>query len=430
MTKRIISVIAVFVIVLSLLFVGCGVENIEESSEVTEEIEFSVTDETAAIDYSAYAGTTINVYNWGEYISDGIDGTVDVNEEFTKLTGIKVNYTNFASNEDMYAKIKAGGVSYDIIIPSDYMIARLISENMLQKLNFTNIPNYKYILDDYKDLYFDENNEYSVPYNVGIVGIIYNTKMVDYTPDSWSVFWDENLEGKILMINNPRDAFAIAQFYQGIDINTEDPAELTKAKDKLSEQKPLVKAYVMDEIFNKMESGAAAVAPYYAGDFLTMYGNNKDLAFAMPKEGTNIFVDSICIPKCAKHKEAAELYINFLLDTNVALQNAERLCYTTPHKEVASSEEYLEFVKELHPNAESILNPDFASVYPGIDVRDYYFRNLSIDANSKMTELWTDLKIEGSNNIVLYVTCGVLVVGLICLFVYLKVRKARREREE
>ena len=225
---------------------------------------------------------TLNVYNWGEYISDGSEGSFETVREFEKWyeatydQKVTVNYSTYASNEDMYSKISSGAVSYDVLIPSDYMIQRLVAENRLEKLDFSNIPNYKYIDSLYRDLYFDPSNEYSVPYSFGMVGVIYNTKMVEGTPDSWGLLWDQKYAGNILMFNNPRDAFAIAQFYQGIDVNTTDLNEWQKAYDKLLEQKSLVKAYVMDEVFNKMESGAAAIAPYYAGDFLSMYENNQE----------------------------------------------------------------------------------------------------------------------------------------------------------
>ena len=289
-------------------------------------------------DYSYLKGTEINVYNWGEYIADGSDDTMDVNALFEKETGIKVNYTTFDSNENMYNKLKSGGANYDIVIPSDYMIARLIEEGLVQKIDFSNIPNYSNIMDKYKGLYFDPNDEYSVPYNVGMVGVIYNTKMVEGEPDSWALMWDEKYSGQILNFNNPRDAFAIAQWMLGIDLNTTDPDDWDKAFELLKEEKPLVQSYVMDEVFNKMESGEAAIAPYYAGDFLTMYDNNEDLAFFYPKEGTNIFVDSICIPSSSQNKEAAELYINFLLREDVALENAEYLYYATPNKAVYENE--------------------------------------------------------------------------------------------
>ena len=353
---------AVIAVAVSLLTASCS----------QEESDFEVCSETAQIDYSAYAGITLNVYNWGEYISDGSEGTVNVNKEFTRLTGIKINYTNYTSNEDMYAKIISGGASYDIIIPSDYMIERMITEGRLEKLDFSNIPNYKYIDSLYKDLYFDPQNEYSVPYNFGMVGLIYNKTMVSGTPDSWELMWNKDYSGNILMFNNPRDALAIAQFDLGIDVNTTDAAEWNKAYEKLLAQKPLVKAYVMDEVFNKMESGAAAIAPYYAGDFLSMYANNNDLAFYYPKEGTNVFVDSVCIPKGCSSKAAAELYINYLLDPNVALQNAETICYASPNTAVVENEDYREFLTELHPDAYSILYPDLEKLYPDADINDYY----------------------------------------------------------
>ncbi|MBQ1528703.1 MAG: extracellular solute-binding protein, partial [Clostridia bacterium] len=166
-----------------------------------------------------YRGSTLNVYNWGEYISDGGEGSLDVNKKFEELTGIKVNYTNFDSNEDMYAKLKSGGANYDLIIPSDYMIERLIDEGLLEKLDYSHIPNFKYIDSKYKSLYYDPKDEYTVAYNVGYVALIYNKKLVDKTPDSWDILWDEKYEGQILMFNNPRDAFAIAQSLLGQDYN-------------------------------------------------------------------------------------------------------------------------------------------------------------------------------------------------------------------
>ncbi len=421
MSKKILSVFIVIIAVLCPLLASCGAQ---------DEIDFSVTEDTASIDYSKYEGITLNVYNWGEYISDGSDGSVDINAEFTKLTGININYTNFTSNEDMYNKIVNGGVSYDIIIPSDYMVEKLIKENLVVKLDFNNIPNYKYIADEYKDLYFDPENAYSVPYSVGMVGLIYNTAVVDEHPDSWSALWDEKYDGEILMFNNPRDAFGIAQFLTGININSESSADWEKAKEKLSQQKPLVKSYVMDEIFNKMESGAAALAPYYAGDYFSMYENNPDLAFVYPKEGTNIFVDSVCIPSSTKNKEAAELYINYLMDPNVALQNAYMICYASPNTEVVNNEEYLSFLDELHPDAYDILYMDMAEYYDGADVKSYYFRDLSDETLNNMNSLWNSLKIEStddSSTDFVYYFCAVVIVFLAVFFVFSKIRKYRRE---
>lgn len=377
-----------------------------------------------AADASDLAGTTINVYNWGEYISDGSEGSMDINAEFTKRTGIKVNYNNYDTNENMYAKLKSDGVSFDIVIPSDYMIERLINEDMLQKIDFSNIPNYKYIDAKYKGLYFDPKDEYSVPYNVGMVGLIYNTKMVKEAPTSWNVMWDEQYKGKVLMFDNPRDAFGIAQKLLGQSFNTTDEAEWRAAADKLKAQKPILQGYVMDDIFRKMESGEAAIAPYYAGDFITMHSNNPDLAFVYPQEGVNIFVDSICIPKNAKNKAAAEAYINFLLDPDIAVENANYLGYATPNTAVLTREDYeLKGNEYLYPEDQKMPKTE-------------YFYNLPQKTLTLMTDLWSELK--ASQNIEageekktdytwLYVGVGAVVVIAAAVIVYKVVKKKKRD---
>lgn len=377
-----------------------------------------------AADASDLAGTTINVYNWGEYISDGSEGSMDINAEFTKRTGIKVNYNNYDTNENMYAKLKSDGVSFDIVIPSDYMIERLIDEDMLQKIDFSNIPNYKYIDAKYKGLYFDPKDEYSVPYNVGMVGLIYNTKMVKEAPTSWNVMWDEQYKGKVLMFDNPRDAFGIAQKLLGQSFNTTDEAEWRAAADKLKAQKPILQGYVMDDIFRKMESGEAAIAPYYAGDFITMHSNNPDLAFVYPQEGVNIFVDSICIPKNAKNKAAAEAYINFLLDPDIAVENANYLGYATPNTAVLTREDYeLKGNEYLYPEDQKMPKTE-------------YFYNMPQKTLTLMTDLWSELK--ASQNIEageeqktdytwLYVGVGAVVVIAAAVIVYKVVKKKKRD---
>ncbi len=370
----------------------------------------------SAKDYSHLRGTEINVYNWGEYISDGAEGTMDVNKKFEEETGIKVNYTTYDTNENMYNKIKSGGANYDIIIPSDYMIQRMLEEEMLEKINFDNIPNYTNIMDEYKNLYFDPTNEYSVPYNVGMVGLIYNTKLVTETPDSWGVMWDEKYSGQILMFNNPRDAFGITQCYLGIDLNTSDSNDWHRAYDKLKVQKPLVSSYVMDDVFNKMESGEAAMCAYYAGDYLSMKENNPDLSFVYPKEGTNIFVDSVCIPVGCQNKEGAELYINFLLREDVALANAEYICYASPNKAVVNSDEYS--LKD-----EEILYPA-----PGNMPKTQYYHNLPPELLMLMTSLWDNLKIEGNDDTSIYVGLISFTVIAVGYAVYRTIRKKRRER--
>lgn len=294
---------------------SCG-----KSDETSEEEEVSAAQTLTVEDIDYYTrfkddNISINVYNWGEYICSGADeGTLDVNAEFTKLTGIKVNYTNYATNEELYAKLKGGGASYDVIIPSDYMINKMIKEDMIQTLDFDNIPNYKYIMDNFKNLEYDPGNEYSVPYTWGTVGIIYDTTMVDIAEEDidWDLLWNEDYADQILMFDNPRDAFAIAEIAGGYSINTEDSDELTAAAEMLKDQKKIVQGYVMDEIFDKMGAGDALIAPYYAGDALTILEENEDLNFVVPKSGTNLFVDAMCIPKSSKQKEAAEMYINFM----------------------------------------------------------------------------------------------------------------------
>ena len=367
--------------------------------------------------YKGSEGTTINVFNWGEYISDTYeDGLINVNEEFEKLTGINVNYVTYESNEDLYPKIKNGGASYDIIIPSDYMIARMISEEMLLTIDVESIPNYKYISDDYKNMYFDPDNKYSVPYNVGMVGLIYNTKMVKEKPTSWSVMWDEQYKGKILMIDNPRDAFAIPEKLLGYSLNTTDEKELSDVAQLLIEQKPLLQGYVMDEVFNKMESGEAAMVPYYVGDYILMSDINPDLDFVYPEEGVNIFVDSICIPQCSQNYEAAIKYINFLLDPEVALSNAFYIGYATPNTGVLDNPEYAEMRNNeyLYPSKENM---------PDVE----YFHNLPQESLLRLSELWNEIRIHGTDNTHIYI--GFAIVGLIILIFSVRKSYIRKKRE-
>lgn len=329
-------------------------------------------------------GISINVYNWGEYISDGSEeGTLSVNSEFTKLTDIKVNYTNYATNEELYAKLKGGGASYDIIIPSDYMISRMIKEDMLQKLDFDNIPNFKYITDTFVNPEYDPQNEYSVPYTWGTVGIIYDTTLIDIPAEEidWDILWNEDYADRILMFDNPRDAFAIAELRLGYSLNTEDEKELEECAELLKEQKKVVQAYVMDEIFDKMGAGEALAAPYYAGDAVTLMDEYEDLGFVIPKSGTNLFIDAICIPKGAKQKEAAEMYINFLCEPDIAYATTTYIGYSTPH---SAALEMLDV--EVKNDGISYLDSEY------LDEHTTIYRNLSDEANLKMQELWTELK--------------------------------------
>ena len=373
--------------------------------------------------------TVLNVYNWGEYISDGSEDSYDTNAAFEEWylaeygKEVKVNYTTYASNEDMYAKLKSGAVKYDIVIPSDYMIELMIEEDMLEEIDFSNIPNYQYIDEKYRNLFYDPDNKYSVPYTYGMVGIIYNTTMVEGTPDSWGLMWDENYKGKILNFNNPRDAFGTAMYKLGIDVNTSDTADWDAAFEALKAQKPLVQSYVMDEIFNKMKGASAAIAPYYAGDFLTMYDDNNDLAFYYPKEGTNVFIDAICIPKGTQHKDIAEAYINFMLSEDAAIANAEYIGYASPNTLVRDSAEYAEYMNEIHPDAYDILYPE------NVEFLTSYFKNQSSETRSYMNNLWEDLKIESSLGGWIYIACAVIVVLLAAWAIFSSIRKKNRAKK-
>ena len=277
--------------------------------------------------------TTLYVYNWGQYISEGDDGSLDVIAAFEKAyPNIRVQYSTYDSNEIMYSKLANGGITVDVIIPSDYMIGRMVQEGMLEELNFDNIPNYQYIDDAFKNTSYDPENKYSVPYTWGTVGIIYNTKYVDEADvTGWELLWNEKYAGKILMFDNSRDAFGIAEYLLGYDVNTTDETELQACAAKLAEQKPVVQQYVMDQIFDAMENEEAWIAPYYAGDYLTMVEENPDLAFYRPTaQGYNMFIDAMCIPTCCQEKEAAETFINFLCSPEISSANMAFLGYSVP----------------------------------------------------------------------------------------------------
>ena len=275
----------------------------------------------------------VNVYNWGEYIADGQDGLMDVIDEFEKETGIKVNYTTYETNEELYNMLKSSNVSYDVIVPSDYMVTKLIDENMLQELDFNNIPNYKNIEDRFKKLSCDPDGKFTVCYNWGVTAMVYDKTKVKTKPDSWEALWDESLKGDILMINNSRDAMAIAMQTLGINPANCTKTDVDKAAEKLKAQKPLLKKYVMDQVFTEMESSQAAIAPYYAGDIAAMMEENEDLDYAFPKDGSNLFYDAFCIPTCSKNKANAEAFINFMHKPEIAAENCKYLRYGCPNAE-------------------------------------------------------------------------------------------------
>lgn len=325
---------------------------------------------------------TINVYNWGQNIASGDEGSMDVIAEFEKeYPNIHVNYTTYDSNETMYSKLKTGGITVDVIVPSDYMIARMIDEDMLLPLNFDNIPNYRFIDEAYKSTAYDPENQYSIPYTWGTVGIIYNSKYVDEADvGSWNLLWNEKYAGKILMFGNSRDAFGISELLLGYDINTTDESELQAAAQKLTEQKPLVQQYVMDEIFDLMENEEAWIAPYYVGDYLTMAQENDALRFYHPSEGFNLFIDAMCIPSCCQNKAAAETFINFLCRPDIAGGNMNWICYSTPETE---ARQYIDDWMTSNPFA----YPDEETLAKGSA-----FLYLPQAVNQKMEDLWLQAK--------------------------------------
>ena len=341
---------------------------------------------------------TLNVYNWGEYISDGSEDSFDTILEFetwyeeTYGQKVTVNYSTYASNEDMYNKISSGAVSYDVIIPSDYMIAKMAEENLLHPLNFENIPNYQHIDDAFKGLYYDPQNQYSVPYTYGIVGVIYDANVVDEADvGGWELMWNEKYSGRIVQFNNPRDAFGTAQYKLGLDVNSSDKAMWDLAYGEMLAQRPLVYSYVMDEIFNMMESGEAAIGAYYAGDYFTMVdaqAENVDLQFYYPEQ-TNFYVDAMCIPSCAQNKELAEIFINYMLSEEAAVANAEYTYYASPNSLVYNNATYLE---DLGEDTIAVLYPElgnFAEQY-----NKMAFRNLDSETLDYLNTLWENLKIN------------------------------------
>ena len=445
----------IFITLLLMMLTGCTINNSQSennlpaesntqsqlsSSEVSEKSETVNTQSTKSIsrddvnmdtiltkldknllsnyDYSRLKNKniTLNVCNWGEYMAVNQDEYFDVNNEFEKLTGIKVNYKTFATNEELYSKLKSGGGDYDVVIPSAYMISKMIKEGLIQKLDYSNIPNFSYIDKKFVGLEYDPENEYSVPYTWGIVCIVYNKKMVKKEITGWCDLWDETNDNNILMFNNPRDAFGIALTYLGYSQNTENKKELEEAASTLKQQKNLVQAYVMDEIFDKIGGESSAIAPYYAGDVQTMIDENSNLDFCIPKEGTNKFVDAACIPTAAKNKEAAEMYINFLNEIQVAYANCDYLCYSTPHTGV-----YSLFDDEVKANPLRCPPDDY------LNEKTEVFINLSDETNAYTQELWNQIKIEKSKSP--WLVPAFLLISIALTF-FLNIRRSRKKKQD
>ena len=315
----------------------------------------------------------INVYNWGDYMD------TDIFKIFTEETGIKVSYDTFATNEDLYVKLKQGGSAFDVIFPSDYMIERMVREDLLVKIDHNNIANLNKVDPEFMNLDYDPNNEYSVPYMWGTVGIIYNKTMVDDDVNSWDILWNEKYKDEIIMLNSQRDTIAVSLKRLGYSMNTRNMDELEKAKEDLIKQKPLVLAYMGDEVKDAMVSGEAALAVVWSGDAVAMIRDNPDLAYSIPKEGTNLWFDAMVIPKNAKNKEGAEQFINFLARPDIAAMNAEYIGYSTPITEAL----------ELLPD--EITNDEVG--YPtNLSEIDLEIFKDPLDIIQLYDSIWTDIK--------------------------------------
>lgn len=449
-SKKLIIISAlIFVLIFSLC--SCGNDTVEEKK---------------------YPTKTLNVYNWGEYISNEDDeeyGLFDVNAGFedyfnTHLADkygfyIKINYSTYANNEDMYAKLTNSAVAYDIVVPSDYMIEKMIKNNMLLPLDFSKITNYGNISDDFKNMYYDPNNTYTVPYTYGMVGIIYNSEFVDEelvdSEQSWSLLWNQSIngeqlgyKGKILQFNNPRDAFASAMYWKGLDINSNNPSDWNQALELLKLQKPILQGYVNDEIFNKMKSASAYIAPYYAGDFLTMAADNNDLRFYYPREGTNYFVDAFCIPKTSKNPDVAHEYINYMTGVEAATANALYIGYASPNRAVFESDYYIEMLdynysvyesededaqclidayEVLYGKSKDEANKNYA-YHPAY--KDYYKNEADgIDIQTHVTALWETLKTENSTELWVHIASIAIVAGVVSFASYDTYVKKKRSKD-
>ena len=333
--------------------------------------------------FYAYSGSSaahseqVIVYNWGEYMDP------EVIEQFTKETGIEVIYDEFETNETMYPKVEAGAVAYDLVCPSDYMIKRMLDNDLLAKINFDNVPNIKNIGKTYleQSQEFDPTNEYSVPYTWGTVGILYNKKKVKEPVDSWSILWDSKYKDQILMQDSVRDAFAVALKSLGYSLNSTDEKELEEAKDLLIEQKPLVQAYVIDQVRDKMIGNEAAIGVIYSGEAIYTQRENPDLEYVIPKEGSNIWFDSWVIPKNAPNKENAERFLNFLCRPDIALKNFEYITYSTPNEAARK------LIKDDDIRNSKIAFPDISSLK-----NCETFQFLGDDADALYNRLWREVK--------------------------------------
>ena len=445
MMKRIFATFLALITALSLF--SCGKGDTDNDVKSVEEINLPA--------YKKGENVTLNVYNWGEYISDGSEDSFDVNKEFEKHFNknlsakyggikIKVEYSTYPTNEDMYSKITNSAVSYDVIIPSDYMIQKMKDEGLLLSFDTSTLSNYGNIDEAFKNTYYDPDNCFSVPYTYGMLGVIYNKEGVaaeDLENQSWDLLWNEKYAGNILQFNNPRDAFATAMYYAGIDVNSENPEDWDRALEMLKKQKTLLQGYVNDEIFNKMTSESALIASYYVGDFLTMAEDQENLGFYFPKEGVNYFIDAMCIPTCSSNPHLAKEYINYMISEEPAVANAIYIGYASPNTAVVESEEYIEAMGEyayegengegaydlLYNNTPDVVNKAYNELFPDkIDPACY--RSFNPDIQARVNTLWEDLKITGSTELWVHISTGVILAAVVTLFAYTTFVRKKRSR--
>ena len=337
------------------------------------------------LSYATGSRPVVNVCSWGEYIDENLI------TQFEEETGIRVNYQTAESNEALYSLLRSGGADYDVIVPSDYMIGRLISENMLEPLDYSQIPNFSLIDNRFKHLSYDPENRYTVPYTWGTLGIIYNTAMVDEEITSWSALYDDQYAGEVLLINNSRDALGEALMYLGYSVNTTDEAEIRAAYELVdaANRRGVFQGRVMDEVFQKMEGGNAALATYYAGDYLSMLENNEDLAFVIPEEGSNWFVDAMCMLKDAPHQREAHMWINFMASTQASLANMDYIWYASPNREAL--EQYPAYYAELYDEELDLELYEIMAAPPEVLERCEAYYNLPSETLNLYKNLWTQL---------------------------------------
>jgi spermidine/putrescine transport system substrate-binding protein len=318
---------------------------------------------------------TLNVYNWGDYIDESIL------DDFEAETGIKVNYEMFATNEDMYVKLKQGGTKYDVAFPSDYMIEKMIKEDMLTEIDMSKLENYNLIMDEFKGLDYDPDEKYSVPYMWGTVGILYNESMVSDPVDSWDILWDEKYEGNILMMDSQRDTLMVALKKLGYSMNTRSVEELEAAKQALVEQKPLVLAYVGDNVVDMMLSGEAAMSVVWSGQAIQVMMEADGFEYAYPKEGTNLWFDGIVIPKTSEHVDEAHQFIDFLNRKDIAFRNADYIGYSSPNQgAVDQIDDAMKSLSAAYPDMDKIKSAE-VFLDPGAFIEEY-------------NRIWTELKAE------------------------------------